>query len=98
MDGRDGFDTIWGGRGSMQGRHESGRDPMRLPRFSIGRLMIVVGLIALNLSAVRAFVSIEPWLLIGVAPAGLALQLAAFRLIRSRGRARAFWAGFLAAG
>ncbi len=71
---------------------------MRLPRISIGRLMIVVGLIALNLSAARALLAIEAWLLVGVAPAGLALQFAAFRLIRSRGRARMFWAGFLAAG
>jgi hypothetical protein len=71
---------------------------MRRPRFSIGRLMIVVGLIALNLSAGWALLAIEPWLLIGVAPAGLELQWAAFRMIGSRGRARAFWAGFLAAG
>jgi hypothetical protein len=71
---------------------------MRLPRFSIGRLMIVVGLIALNLAAGRVLFSIEPWLLIGVAPTGLALQFAVFRLILSRGPARAFWAGFLAAG
>jgi hypothetical protein len=71
---------------------------MRHPRFSIGWLMIVVGLIALNLSAGRVLLAIEPWLLIGVAPAGIALQWAAFRLIGSRGRARAFWAGFLAAG
>jgi hypothetical protein len=71
---------------------------MRRPRFSIGKLMVVVGLIALNLSAGRVLFAIEPWLLIGVALAGLALQWAAFRLIGSRGRARAFWAGFLAAG
>jgi hypothetical protein len=71
---------------------------MRLPRFSIGKLMIVVGLIALNLAAGRVLYSIEPWLLVGIAPAGLALQFAAFRLIRSRGPARAFWAGFLAVG
>src|SRR5205085_1443495 len=31
-------------------------------------------------------------------PAGLMLQWAAFRLVRGRGPARAFWAGFLAGG
>jgi hypothetical protein len=71
---------------------------MKHPRFSIGRLMSVVGIVALNLWAGRVLFSIEPWMLPGAAPAGLTLEFAVYRLIRSRGRARAFWAGFLAAG
>lgn len=37
-------------------------------------------------------------MLAGAAPIGLILEFAVYRLIRSRGLARAFWAGFLAAG
>jgi hypothetical protein len=71
---------------------------MKCPRFSIGKMMVLVGLIALNLGASRMLCSAEPSLLAGFIPAGLALQFGAYRLIRSRTRARAFWAGFLAAG
>ena len=71
---------------------------MKHPRFSIGRLMGVVGIVALNLWAGRILFSIEPWILAGAAPIGLILEFAVYRLIRSRGLARAFWAGFLATG
>jgi hypothetical protein len=67
-------------------------------RSSIGRLMVVVGIIALNLWAGSVLFSIEPWILAGAAPAGLTLEFALYRLICSRGCARAFWAGVLAAG
>ena len=71
---------------------------MKYPRFSIGRLMSVVGVVALNLWVGRILFSIEPWILAGAAPIGLTMEFAVYRLICSRGRARAFWAGFLATG
>ncbi len=71
---------------------------MIIPRVSIGKLMVLVGLIAVNLTAIRLLCSAEPSLLTGFIPAGLVLQFGAFRLIRSRTRARVFWAGFVTAG
>ena len=75
---------------------------MKRPRFSIGRLMVVVGVVALNLGAGRVAFAIDPWVLAGSAPAALMLEFAAYRFFRLRGRgrvrARAFWAGFLVAG
>ncbi len=71
---------------------------MEIPRVSIGKLMVVVVLIALNLAAGRAVYSFGPWLLAGFVPTVLVLQFGVFRLIRNRGRARVFWAGFVAGG
>ena len=71
---------------------------MKRPRFSIGKLMVFVGLIALNLGAGRVLLSSPSPLLAGFIPAGLMFEWGAFRLIRTRLPARAFWAGFLAIG
>jgi hypothetical protein len=71
---------------------------MKSARFSTGKLMVLVGLIPLNLGASTMLSSGEPSLQAGFMLAGLVLQFGVFRLIRSRTRARAFWAGFLAAG
>jgi hypothetical protein len=66
-------------------------------RFSIGNLMVVVGIVALNLGIGRLIFSYQPEFLFAGAPAGLTLEFGVFSLIRSRGRRRAFWAGFVAA-
>ena len=71
---------------------------MSLPRVSIVKLMLIVGIAALNLAAVRILFLYNSEMLIGVAPIGLALQFGIFRLMRSRGRGRAFWVGFVVCG
>jgi hypothetical protein len=71
---------------------------MKSVRFSVAKLMVAIGIIALDLAAGRFLLDYDAVLLVGVLPAGLALQLGLFRLIRSRGRLRAFWAGFVIAG
>ncbi len=71
---------------------------MRIPRLSLAKLMIVVGLAALNLAAIRVLHDYNSEILLGVALAGLALQVALFQFLHSRGRRRAFWAGFLVCG
>ena len=60
--------------------------------------MVVVGIAALNLAAVRILFLYNSEMLIGVALIGLALQVGIFRLMRSRGRGRAFWVGFVVCG
>lgn len=60
--------------------------------------MAVVGIVALNLAAARSLASYDLKLMMGVMPTALILQVALFRLIRTQGRRRAFWAGFLTAG
>jgi hypothetical protein len=67
-------------------------------RLSIFKMMAAVGLIAVNLAAIRAAYLTNELLLIGIAPAAIALQFGLFVLLRSRGSVRAFWAGFLAFG
>lgn len=71
---------------------------MERARFSIAKLMAVIVVIALDLALGRFVRDYNPWLAIGFLPACLALQLAAWRLIRTRGRSRAFWAGVIVAG
>ena len=71
---------------------------MKIGRVSVGGLMAAVGLAALNLAASRRLAESDERLALGVMPAALGLQLALYRLVRTRGRGRAFWAGFLAAG
>jgi hypothetical protein len=60
--------------------------------------MAVVGIVALNLAASRGLAAYDGMLVVGVMPIALVLQFALFRLIRTQGRRRAFWAGFLTAG
>jgi membrane protein YqaA with SNARE-associated domain len=71
---------------------------MRVPRLSISNLMIAAGVIAVNFAAARALLSIHRLAFVGAVLIGLALQVGLFRLIRSRGHARNFWIGFVAAG
>lgn len=71
---------------------------MRIARVSVGRLMAVVGLVALNLAAARFLASYHEAVMLAVMPTALVCQFALFRLTRTRGGRRAFWAGFLAAG
>jgi hypothetical protein len=71
---------------------------MKSAQFSIAKLMVVVGVVALNLGAGRLIFEFGPPLLLVIAPAGLAAQFFLFRLIRTRGPRRAFWAGLVAGG
>jgi hypothetical protein len=72
---------------------------VKLPRVSIAKLMVIVGIVALNAAAVRAFMELQwngyfnPGLLIG-----LALEAGLLGLIRSRNGFRTFWWGFEAFG
>jgi hypothetical protein len=83
---------------------------MRLPRVSIAGVMLVVAIAALDIAVARAVLMANPqavaWaafmpnpiVVTGGALPCIALQWAAFSVIRGRGRARAFWLGFLAFG
>jgi hypothetical protein len=79
---------------------------MKIPCVSIKHLMAGVGIVALNLAAARGICGsmfktipdFPPYLLAGITPTAVALQFALFRLFRTRGRARAFWIGFVLAG
>ena len=67
-------------------------------RFSIARMMAIVGVIALNIATARILFAYEPELLIGVGLGVLVLQVGLFRLVRGRGTNRAFWVGFIVCG
>lgn len=71
---------------------------MKLPRLSIAEIMTVVGIVALNLAAARAFSDDYHELLCEVAPMAVTLQVGILSLIRSRGRVRAFETGYVAFG
>jgi hypothetical protein len=71
---------------------------VKLPRVSIRTLMIVVGIASVDLAVARALYAHYLDALIGVSLSGLTLHFGVYRLFRSRGRGRAFWAGFVAAG
>jgi hypothetical protein len=75
-----------------------GRDTVRLPRISIAKLMLLVAIIAANIAIGRVLAAYHPILPVAIALIGLALQAGAIALIRSRGRRRAFLAGFLGFG
>jgi hypothetical protein len=60
--------------------------------------MVVVVVTAVDLTIVRAFWGSKHHVLSGIALTVLVLNGALFCFIRTRGRARAFWAGFLLAG
>ena len=69
---------------------------MKLPQFSISRLMTVVGIVGLNLAFTQLWShSSEPSLLTGRFLTCIALQIGLFCLIRSsRSRTFTFWIGF----
>ncbi len=71
---------------------------MKLLRISLRTLMVLVGLAAVDSAIVRATWGSKHHVLEGIALIGLALNAGLLLLIRARGRARAFWAGFLLAG
>jgi hypothetical protein len=71
---------------------------VKLLRTSLRTLMVIVGVMAVDLAVVRAFWNSKQHVLAGIALSGLALNAGLLFLIRTRGRARAFWAGFLIAG
>jgi hypothetical protein len=72
------------------------RKGIKLPRPSIGILMCVVGIVALNLAVGRTIYQFVPWRLAGVFLIGLLLQAGLLCLFRGRSRRRlyAFWVGF----
>jgi hypothetical protein len=67
-------------------------------RISILLLMLLVGIAAADLALGRAIGRVRPDVLCSLAVSVLVLQYGVYRLVRDRGRSRAFWAGFLAAG
>jgi hypothetical protein len=67
-------------------------------RFSIAKMMAIVGLISLNFAAVRLLFAHSSYLLTGVVLIGLSLQVGLFRLIRSRDHVGMVWVGFVAFG
>jgi hypothetical protein len=70
---------------------------VKWPRISIGKLMAAVAFLAANLAAVRFLYTHDLGLLFQVGAIGLAGEFALYRMIRRRGPARFFWAGFLTA-
>jgi hypothetical protein len=75
-----------------------GRASVKLPRLSIGNLMVIVVAAAINLAIGRFLGAYIPIMLTAVALTALVFQAASVALVRCRGRTRAFWAGFLAFG
>ncbi|MDB5351787.1 MAG: hypothetical protein JWN86_3034 [Planctomycetota bacterium] len=71
---------------------------MERDRTTLARLMLVVGVIAVEFAGFRAFYLINDELALALALTGLASQFALVYAIRGRGLARAFWAGFVAIG
>jgi hypothetical protein len=75
-----------------------GRDAVKPPRLSIAKVMAVVAIIAIDMATLRTLHSYDEDLDQGVALTGFALQFGVLRSIRSRGRGRTFWIGFVASG
>jgi hypothetical protein len=71
---------------------------MKLPRFTIAGLMIVVAVVAANAAIARLLYASNPEILIGVAVPVLVLELAMVAAYWSARPGRAFWAGFLLLG
>lgn len=72
---------------------------MKLPRFSIAELMVVVAFVGANIVAVQPLLRSHGLdLVLAVAPIGITLQVGFWQLYRRRGKGLAFWAGFLVSG
>jgi hypothetical protein len=77
---------------------------MHTPRLLIRTVMILVAVVAIEFTAIRAILGkalafgIGLQALINTVPMGLALNFGLLRMFRTRGRARAFWVGFLVCG
>jgi hypothetical protein len=71
---------------------------MKPPRLTIVTLMCAVGMVAVSLAVGRALYASDPWLPAGVCLAGIAIEVGLFQIVRTRGKPRAFWAGFVICG
>lgn len=77
---------------------------MRLPRLHVRTAMIVVAVVAMDFTAIRAVFSramtfgVGLSVLINTIPIGLALNFGLLRILRARGRAQMFWVGFVVCG
>jgi len=67
-------------------------------RITLARLMVVVGVIALETAGFRALYQRTEELALGLALTGLASQIGLFCAVRGSGRSRAFWSGFAVIG
>jgi hypothetical protein len=65
---------------------------------SVRWLMVAIGVVALNLALGRFLYSYHSELPDQMMPGALLMQLGLVRVVRCRGRARVFWAGFIAFG
>jgi hypothetical protein len=77
-------------------RHSSGPGVETVGTYSIGRLMVLVAVLAVNIGAMKALIPDRLDTLVGSALIWIVLQVALVRLIQ--GRDRAFWGGVLAFG
>ena len=71
----------------------------RIPRLTIGRLMLAVVMVAVNIAVGRLVFAWSIWgveILLAFAPMSLVIQFTVLMALRCRGRARAFWTGFIA--
>jgi hypothetical protein len=71
---------------------------MNSTRLTIVTLMCAIGMVAVSLAVGRALYASDPWLLPGVCLTGLAIEVGLIRIVRMRGRSRAFWLGFVVCG
>jgi hypothetical protein len=71
---------------------------VKRPKVSLVMLMAIVGTAAVDVSLGSDLTAYRPFLLVGVAPGTVAVEVGLLMLVVSRGRARAFWAGFVMAG
>ncbi len=71
---------------------------MKIPRFTISSLALLIGVVAVNLAVFRAVFPYGREATFEVVLAGVALQVAVFQTVRTRGRSRIFWVGFIVFG
>ncbi len=71
---------------------------MKVMRFSIARLMILIAILALNIGLARVVYLVDPELLLGAALPCFLLQWAIYSVARGRDRKRAFWFGYFLVG
>ncbi len=71
---------------------------MKPPRIPIGRAMVWIAVIGLNVGLFRACWRFDPDVPLMMLLISLAIQIAAWRLIRGPARSRPFWIGFLLLG
>lgn len=74
------------------------RNAVERAPITLARLMVIVGIIAVEIAGFRAVLHRSAELALGLAVTGFACQFGLFCAGRCSGRARAFWAGFVAIG